>query len=306
MTDCSRNPWRTLLNGAAAPWSAAGSRLAAALVATMLLTAAYGHAEIPRLRDGRPDLSGVWQAMNTANLDVRPHQPRAALMLVDGPEGPVPAPELAHLGAVGAVPPGPGVTSGDIPYQDWAQEQQQRNQREWLQRDPEIRCLLPGVPRAHYLPYPFTIAHTTHSLLFTYQYAGAARNVHLVDPGPPTAPSWMGQSVGHWEGDTLVIRVSGFNGRTWLDRAGNFHSDALVVTERFTPSSAHTMTYEVTLDDIKVYTRPWRMRMTLYRRVGEDARVAPFKCQDFVEDLVFGPLRPAPKAPALPEVPPGP
>jgi hypothetical protein len=281
MTESFRN-WRALPK-----WLVA----AAPLFAAALITAASAHAEVPRLRDGRPDLTGVWQTMNTANFDIRPHQARPALMLVDGPEGLVPAPGLAPLGAVGAVPPGPGVTDDDIPYQGWALEQQQQNQREWLQRDPEVRCLLPGVPRATYLPYPFTITHTAHSLLFSYQFAGAARNVHLVDPGPPPGPSWMGQSVGHWEGDTLVIRVTGFNGRTWLDRAGNFHSDALVVTERFTPTSAHTMTYEATLEDIKVYTRPWTMRMILYRRIGDDAQVEPFKCQEFVEDLLFGRLR---------------
>lgn len=279
MTECWRNTWRTLL-------------LNPVVAAALLLASGWAKADFPRLRDGRPDLSGVWQAMNTANFDVRPHQARAALMLVDGPQGPVPAPDLAPLGAVGAVPPGPGVIEGEtIPYQGWALEQQQENQREWLHRDPEVRCLLPGVPRAHYMPYPFTITHTPHSLLFSYQYAAAARNVHLTDPEPPSAPSWMGQSVGHWEDDTLVVQVTGFNGRTWLDRAGNFHSDALIVTERFTPTSFHTLSYEVTLEDVKVYTRPWRMRMTLYRRVGDDARLEPFKCQEFVEDLVFGRLR---------------
>jgi hypothetical protein len=274
-----------------------GRALIAVLAATYaMLTAtnAWGGADVPRLRDGRPDLSGVWQAMNTANFDVRPHDARPAMMLIDGASGPAPAPGIAALGAVGAVPAGSGVVDGDeIPYQAWALEQQQANQRDWMNRDPEIRCYLPGVPRAHYMPYPFQIAHGTRSLSFAYQYAGAARHVHLTDPGPPANPLWMGQSVGHWDGDTLVIRVSGFNGRTWLDRAGNFHSDALIVTERFTPTSYYTLSYEVTLEDIKVYTRPWKMRMTLYRRVGDDARIAPFRCQEFVEDLIYGHLRPA-------------
>lgn len=261
-------------------------------VAALLASAAAWGGDIPRLADGKPDLSGVWQVLNSANYDVRPHDARAALMLVDGPNGPVPAPQIAALGAAGAVPAGPGVViGGEIPYQGWAAEQQQDNQRDWINRDPEIRCYLPGVPRAHYMPYPFQIVHSSGSLSFAYEYAGAARNVHLSDPGPPAAPSWMGKSVARWEGDTLVIEVTGFNGRGWLDRAGNFHSDALIVTERFTPTSAHTLEYQATLEDIKVYTRPWTMRMTLYRRVGEDARIEPLKCAEFVEDLIYGHLR---------------
>jgi hypothetical protein len=264
----------------------------ALLIVTTTVAAASSAADIPRLRDGRPDLSGVWQALSRANYDVRPHEARAALMLVDGPDGPVPAPEVTAFGAVGSVPGSPGVVSGgEIPYQAWALAQQQENQREWIRRDPEVRCHLPGIPRAHYMPYPFQIVQTARTLYFGYEYAGAARNVHLTDPGPPTGTSWMGQSVAHWEGDTLVIEVTGFNGRTWLDRAGNFHSDALIVTERFTPTSYHTLEYEVTLEDIKVYTRPWSMRMTLYRRVGDDATLAPFKCQEFVEELIYGHLR---------------
>jgi hypothetical protein len=264
----------------------------ALLIAMTAPGAAAWSADIPRLPDGRPDLSGVWQAFSRANYDVRPHEARPAMMLVDGPDGPMPAPEVTALGAVGSVPGSPGVVSGgEIPYQAWALEQQQENQREWIRRDPEVRCHLPGIPRAHYMPYPFQIVQTARTLYFGYEYAGAARNVHLTDPGPPASPSWMGQSVAHWEGDTLVIRVTGFNGRTWLDRAGNFHSDVLVVTERFTPTSYHTLDYEVILEDVKVYTRPWSMRMTLYRRVGEDAILAPFKCQEFVEELIYGHLR---------------
>ncbi|MFU8817916.1 MAG: hypothetical protein ACNA7W_21415 [Pseudomonadales bacterium] len=263
--------------------------------AALLAGAAWGAGDWPRLADGRPDLNGVWQALNTANYDIRPHDARAALMLVDGPAGPVPAPQLAPLGAVGAVPAGPGVVAGgEIPYQGWAFERQQENQRDWINRDPEIRCFLPGVPRAHYMPYPFQIVQGSGSLYFAYEYAGAVRNVHLVDPGPPPRPSWMGQSVAHWEDDTLVIVVSGFNGRTWLDRAGNFHSDALIVTERFTPTSAYTLEYQATLEDVKVYTRPWTMRMTLYRRVGDDARIHPLKCAAFVEELIYGHLRQEP------------
>ena len=209
-----------------------------------------------------------------------------------GPFGPIPNKEVVALGAVGSVPAGLGVVEGgEIPYQDWAAEKKIKNQENWLQSDPEIKCYLPGVPRATYLPYPFQIFHSEQAIFFAYEYAGATRNIYLDDPGEAPTDSWMGQSVGHWEGDTLVIEVSGFNGQTWLDRAGNFHSDALRVVERYTPSSPNTMLYEATLDDSNVFTRPWKMSMTLYRRVGIDAQLQQFKCVEFVEELLYGDLR---------------
>ena len=154
--------------------------------------------------------------------------------------------------------------------------------------------LLPGIPRATYLPYSFQIFHNADALFFAYEYAGAVRNIHLSDPGPAPIDSWMGQSVGHWDGDTLVIETTGQNAQTWLDRAGNYHSDALRVTERFTPSSTHTLMYEATLEDAKVFTQPWTIQMTLYRRLGADARLQQFNCVEFVEELLYGHLRKTP------------
>lgn len=246
----------------------------------------------PRGPNGQPDLNGVWQVLNTANYDIQAHTARAAMAMGPGPFGPIPTKEVVALGAVGSVPAGLGVVEGDeIPYQDWAAEKKIKNQENWLQSDPEIKCYLPGVPRATYLPYPFQIFHSEQAIFFAYEYAGATRNIYLDDPGEAPTDSWMGQSVGHWEGDTLVIEVSGFNGQTWLDRAGNFHSDALRVVERYTPSGPNTMLYEATLDDSNVFTRPWKMSMTLYRRVGSDAQLQQFKCVEFVEELLYGDLR---------------
>jgi hypothetical protein len=250
---------------------------------------------IPRLADGNPDLNGVWQVLNSANYDIEPHAARAALAFDPGPFGPVPASEVVMLGAVGAVPAGLGVVEGgSIPYTPEALEQRDENRDNWLERDPEIRCYLPGIPRANYMALPFRIFHSEQSVVFVYEYAGAVRNVLLEDPGPAPVDSWMGQSVGRWDGDSFVIEVTGQNGRTWLDRAGNFYSSALRVTERFTPTSAYTMRYEAILEDPTVYTRPWRMEMNLYRRVGEDARLQQFKCIEFVEELVYGHLRKEP------------
>src|ERR1700682_5001006 len=185
----------------------------------------------PRMAGGRPDLNGIWQALNEANYDIQAHVARPAMALRAGPYGPVPAAPVLALGAVGAVPPGLGVVDGDeIPYQPTALAQKKENQQNWLTADPEIRCYLPGVPRATYLPYPFQIVQSPISMMFVYEYAGTVRPIYLKDPGPAPIDTWMGQSVGHWEGQTFVIDVTALNDRTWFDRAGNFHSDKLHVT----------------------------------------------------------------------------
>ncbi|MGE4653379.1 MAG: hypothetical protein AAEJ53_21030 [Myxococcota bacterium] len=244
---------------------------------------------------GKPDLNGTWQAFNRANFDLEHHPARAAMALREGPHGPLPAKQVVALGAVAAVPAGLGVVvGGEIPYQPWAKTQRDKNRAEWLSSDPEIKCYLPGIPRATYLPYPFQILQNEQALFFAYEYAGAVRDIHLTDPGPAPLDSWMGQSVGSWEGETLVVETTGQNALTWLDRAGNFHSEDLRVVERFTPSSSHTLAYEATLEDPKVFTRPWKIRMTLYRLVGDDSILQRFNCIEFVEELIYGHLRKEP------------
>jgi hypothetical protein len=250
---------------------------------------------IPRMPDGRPDLNGIWQVLNTANYDLQAHTARPAMALRPGPVVPVPAAEVVSLGAVGAVPAGIGVVEGDeIPYQPWAAAKKKENQEHWLTRDPEIRCYLPGVPRATYMPLPFQIFQSSTATFIAYEYAGAVRNILMKDPGPPPLDSWMGQSVGTWEGDTFVVDVTGFNDQSWFDRAGNFHSEALHVVERYTLLDRDHIQYEATIDDAKVFTRPWRIRMPLYRHVNVDARLQQFKCVEFVEELMYGHLRKTP------------
>src|SRR5258706_16358188 len=246
----------------------------------------------PRGPGGHPDLNGVWQVLNSANYDLEPHAARAALALRPGPHGPVPAKEVLALGAVGAVPAGLGVVEGGpIPYKPEALAKKRDNQRHWLERDPEIKCYLPGVPRATYMPFPFQIFQSEQALLFVYEYAGATRNILFKDPGPAPVDSWMGQSVGRWEGQTLVVEVTAQNDSTWLDRSGNFHSDRMRVVERYTPRGPDHMHYEATIDDPETFTQPWKIAMTLYRRKGADARLQQFKCVDFVEQLMYGHLR---------------
>jgi hypothetical protein len=249
----------------------------------------------PRAPDGHPDLNGIWQALNEANYDIELHMARPALALRPGPYGPVPAATVLPFGAVGAVPPGVGVVEGGaLPYRPEALAKKKQNQENWLTSDPEIKCYLPGVPRATYMPYPFQILQSNDAIFIAYEYAGAVRNIYLKDPGKPPVDAWMGQSVGHWEGETLIVDVTGFNDLSWFDRAGNFHSDALHVVERYTRTSPDVMLYEATIDDPKTFTRPWKMSMPLYRRQEKNAQLMDFKCVEFVEELIYGKLRKTP------------
>ena len=245
-----------------------------------------------RLANGRPDFNGIWQALNEANWDVEPHMARSALALREGPRGLLPAVPVMYLGAVGSVPGGMGVVEGGrIPYRPEARALQQENQANWLDRDPEIKCYLPGVPRATYMPQPFQIFQNENAIFIAYQFAGATREIYLQDPGPAETDSWMGQSVARWEGDSLVVEVTGLTGDTWFDRAGNHHTNEMRVEERYTLISPHHIQYEATMEDPRVFTRPWKIRMPLYRRIEADARLLDFKCVEFVEELIYGEFR---------------
>ncbi|MDB5442815.1 MAG: hypothetical protein JWP86_1484 [Phenylobacterium sp.] len=242
-----------------------------------------------------PDLNGVWQVMNTAGWNIEPHAASAALQMRPGPYGPVPAKDVLALGAVGAVPAGLGIVEGgEIPYTAEARKQRDANKADWIHKDPEIKCYLPGVPRANYMTHPFQIFQSEKQMLFAYEYAGAVRNVMFVDPGPAPVDSWMGQSVAHWEGDSLVVVVTGQNDSTWFDRAGNFHSADMKVVERYTPTGPNVVRYQAEITDPATFTRPWKVSMNLYRHVGDDARLGQFKCVEFVEELMYGRLRKEP------------
>jgi len=280
--------------------SAATAVVAAAIGAALAVMAlpAAGQAPVdraPRMADGRPNLNGIWQALNEANYDIHAHMARPAMALRAGPYGPVPAAAVLALGAVGAVPPGLGVVEGnEIPYQPAALAKKKENQENWLTADPEVKCYLPGVPRATYMPYPFQIVQSAQAVFIAYEYAGAVRDIYLEDPGPAPVDSWMGQSVGRWDGDTLVVDVTGFNDQTWFDRSGNFHSDALHVVERYTRTGPDVIAYEATIEDPRVFTRPWKMSMPLYRRQERNAQLLDFKCVEFVEELLYGQWRKTP------------
>ena len=257
----------------------------------------------PRTADGKPDLNGIWQAVNTANYDIQSHAARPALALVPAPQRPgvaglvratpieLPAPPVRAVGAAGGVPAGDGVVEGrEIPYQPWAAATKKENSEHWLERDPEIKCYMPGVPRATYMPYPFQILQGTNKILIAYEFGVTTRTIHMDTVGASPSPTWMGWSRGHWEGETLVVDVTNFNDQTWFDRAGNFHSDALHVVERYTPVSPYHLMYDVTIEDPKVFTRPWKMSMPIYRRFEKDKQLLEYKCVEFVEELMYGHL----------------
>src|SRR5262245_3883808 len=271
---------------------------AAAVVATFALNSvpAIGQAQAYRAPRApgtqNPDMNGIWQAMTTANYDIEPHVARAALALRPGPYGPLPAAPVLAFGAVGAVPGGLGIVDGgEIPYKPEARKKKLENQEKWLERDPEIKCYLPGVPRATYMPFPFQIFHSSKALFFAYEFAGAVRNVYLKDPGPAPVDSWMGQSVARWEGETLVIDVTGLNADTWFDRAGNHHTEKLHVVERYTRTGPDHLMYEATIEDPDTFTKPWKISLPLYRRIERNAQLMEFKCVEFVEELMYGQWR---------------
>ena len=262
------NPWRRPLRLAALILVFAGPAVAQ-----------EGGYEAPRHYDGNPDINGVWQAINSAHWDLEGHS------AAGGP---------SEYGVLTAMPPGVGVVvEGEIPYQDWAREQRQKNFENRWREDPEAKCYLPGVPRATYMPFPFQILQGTVQIMIVYGFAEANRTIHMDKENPAPAPidSWMGRSHGRWEGETLVVEAAGFTGQAWFDRAGNFASDTLRVTERYTPVGPNSLMYEATLEDENVFTEAWTIRMPLYRRLEEHVRVLEFKCVEFSEELLYGHLR---------------
>lgn len=247
---------------------------------------------IPRTPGGKPDFNGIWQVLSTANNNLESSPAKAAYALVPGDFVPVPAPEVVALGAVGAVPASFSVVEGgSIPYKPAALAQRDSNRENWLSSDPEIKCYMPGVPRATYIPHPFQIFQSDKAFFIAYSFAGAVRNVYLEDPGEPPLDAWMGQSYGYWDGDTFVVEVTGLDDRTWFDRAGNYHTYKLKVTERYTLLSENVIQYEATMEDPDIFERPWTIRMPIYRRLEEGFELPQFKCVEFVEELMYGKYR---------------
>ncbi|AKH42204.1 hypothetical protein FHS61_003031 [Altererythrobacter atlanticus] len=243
--------------------------------------------------DGHPNLNGIWQAVNQANWNLEPHS-----------AGPNPVAD-GLVGAIGAIPPGLGVVEGgEIPYKPEALERLKKNKENMISHDPEAACYLPGIPRATYMPYPFQIIQGGgDDILMVYEYANANRVIHMGPVGVPPIDTWMGTSYGEWDGDTLVVTTLALSpgdvklpggelepGVTWLDRAGNYLTNTASVVEKFTLNGENHIDYEATIDDPSVYTRPWKIKMPLYRRVEENAQLLEFRCVPFSEHLLYGDL----------------
>jgi len=222
-----------------------------------------GYVTTLRAPDGKPDLSGVWQAVNTAAWNIQDHN-----------------------GSLG-VPAGEGVVEGnEIPYQPWALKKKAENFANRATADPEAKCFLPGIPRATYMPFPFQILQAPNHVVIAYEYVHAVRHIYVNASPHPRGPIqwWMGDSRGRWDGDTLVVDVVHFTDQTWFDRSGNFHSAALHIVERYTPISPDHIRYDVTVEDPQVFTRPWNMSMVLYRRKEPRPRILEYECYSYALD----------------------
>jgi hypothetical protein len=235
--------------------------VATGLALTLALAVDVAGQSIPRTRDGKPDLSGIWQAFGTtANDNLLSHSASQ-----DGPAG-------------------MGVVEGDeIPYRPEALARRKENMANRATRDTEAKCYLPGVPRITYMPFPFQIIQQPDVTTILYEYLHAIRYVYTNGTPHPKGPIewWMGDSRGRWEGDTLVVDVVHFTPDTWFDRSGNYHSEALHVVERYTPVDGDHINYEVTIEDPKIFTRPWTLRLMLYRRKEPHFQLLDYDCYTF-------------------------
>jgi hypothetical protein len=233
--------------------------LALALVSMFCAVSIPAHAQ-----NAKPDLNGIWQVLNTAAWNIQD-----------------------HTGELG-VPPGQGVVEGnEIPYQPAALAKKQQNFANRAKADPtDANCFLPGVPRVTYMPFPFEIVQTANKVVIRYEYAHALRIIPVDGSSHPEGlpDTWMGDSRGHWEGNTLVVDSNNFNDQTWFDHAGNFHSDALHVVERFTLAKPDQILYEATIEDPKVFTKPWKMSMPLYRRAEKNVKLLEYECVYYLQE----------------------
>lgn len=254
---------------------------AAAIAAAALLAAGTGAAQAqtknrPDRIAGHPNLNGIWRAYNSAYWNLEAHSAQA----LD---------KFWRLGAFGAIPAGESVVEGgDIPYLADALKQRNENRAGWPAADPAAKCYMPGIPRATYQPFPFQIFQGNDpDILMVYPFATSNRMIHVKNHMEPPVDTWMGRSNGHWDGDTLVVVTTGFNGKTWLDRSGNYYSKKAKVTERFKLMDSSHIDYEATIEDPSVYSKPWTIKMILYRNTDPNARLLQFKCVTFTDKLMY-------------------
>ena len=250
--------------------------LGALLLVTSAAPAQQPQSSRPARVAGRPNLNGIWQAMNVAYWNLENHSAEAL-------EG------FGQLGAIAAIPAGQSVVrGGTIPYRPEALARRNEHRRAWPAADPEAKCYMLGVPRVTYHNMPFQIFQAAgDDLLMVYPFAAANRVIHMNDQTELPVDSWMGKSMGRWEGDVLVVTTRWQNGQSWLDRAGNYASNQLTVTERFAAQGPNHIRYEATLDDPATFTRPWTLEMLLYRDLDPQAQLLEHKCVPFTDRLLY-------------------
>jgi hypothetical protein len=221
---------------------------------------------VPRMSDGKPDLTGVWQGASNR----RGSWEEANSGLGVGGTGRDPT--------APANPASQQVITESAPYQPWAAAKVLESFNKRGIDDPNALCLPSGIPRATLVGlFPIQIVQTPQQLVILYEYMNTFRVIPLNAKHPDdVVPTYMGDSVGHWEGDTLVVDAIGFNDKTWLTGTGTFHSDSLHVTERYTRIDKDQINYEATMEDSKVLTKPWTIRTSMMLREG--TRVQEYVC----------------------------
>jgi hypothetical protein len=264
-------------------------RFIGAILLTALMAPVWGQtAQRPATVAGKPNLNGIWQAINTAYWNLEAHSAEA----ID---------QFWGMGAIAAIPAGQSVVrGGTIPYKPEALAKRNQNRANWPEADPEAKCYMLGVPRMMYHNMPFQIFQGDGDMLIAQPFAESNRIIWFTNNERLPVESWMGKSFGKWEGNTLVVTTYDQNDQTWLDRAGNFHSEEMVVTERFTLIDRDHIRYEATIADPQVFTRPWTIEMVLYRVIEDNARLLEHKCVPFADKLLYSDLLFLEKPPKVP------
>ena len=210
----------------------------------------------PRTADGQPDLQGIWEVKTSPDKDLE----KAKGLIVEP-------------------------KNGKIPYLPGALNQKKENAKSADAQDPLNKCFMPGVPRINLLQHPFQIFQTPNQISIAYEYIHNFRNIYLKrTQHMEQIDFWQGDSLGRWDGDTLVVDVADLNDQTWFDKAGDYHSDQLHVEERYTRTGPDTMLYEATITDPKTFSAPWKIRETLHRDTKPNARILEFECQYLADE----------------------
>ncbi len=224
-------------------------RLACAVAAVATVASGQSY-QPPRTADGQPDLQGIWEVRTSPDKDLE----KAKGVIIEP-------------------------KNGKIPYLPAALAKKKENDKNSATADPLGKCYMPGVPRINLLSYPLQIFQTPGQIAIAYEYIHNWRNIYLKrDKHLDGIDFWQGDSIGHWDGNTLVVDVGDFNDETWFDKAGDYHSDELHVVERYTRTGPDTLQYEATIEDPKTFSMPWTIKADLHRKTQPNVRLMEYEC----------------------------